>query len=439
MVRARSFRSALAVVLALLLAMPMAASAQFEEEERNLSEARERLQQIGEELAEAEDDLDSVEDDLAEAEDRLEEIEAVVNEVAAEVERQRQAVGDAQRRVEHVEAEEEELTAAFEDRVAQMYKQGPDLTFETFMSAEGSDQAIARTVLLERVTEGDQVDLQRLAAAGQTVEAERARLAEEQQELEDQLAEQEEVRAEAEQLRESRALAAADAQSRVGELDAEHDDLEDEEAALEQLLRERQEEERLRQEEAARQAAEEEAAREAAEEEAAREAAEQEAVTNDGADSAQSESSDGGSSETMSSDSGSSDSAGGGGGGGYIWPICAPVTSEYGPRWGRMHRGIDQGASPGTPIGASRAGTVIFAGWQGGYGNLTLIDHGGGAVTAYAHQTSFAVSSGAQVSQGQTIGYVGNTGNSTGPHLHFEIRINGSATNPRQYLSGSPC
>jgi murein DD-endopeptidase MepM/ murein hydrolase activator NlpD len=103
-----------------------------------------------------------------------------------------------------------------------------------------------------------------------------------------------------------------------------------------------------------------------------------------------------------------------------------------------MHQGLDQGAGTGTPIGASRAGTVIFAGWQGGYGNLVLIDHGN-VVTAYAHQSRMAVSTGQSVGQGQTIGYVGNTGNSTGPHLHFETRVNGSAVNPRQYLSGSPC
>lgn len=104
-----------------------------------------------------------------------------------------------------------------------------------------------------------------------------------------------------------------------------------------------------------------------------------------------------------------------------------------------MHQGIDQGASTGTPIGASKAGTVIFAGWQGGYGNLVLIDHNDGVVTAYAHQSRMAVGSGQSVSQGATIGYVGSTGNSTGPHLHFETRVNGNAVNPRQYLSGGPC
>jgi murein DD-endopeptidase MepM/ murein hydrolase activator NlpD len=123
---------------------------------------------------------------------------------------------------------------------------------------------------------------------------------------------------------------------------------------------------------------------------------------------------------------------------GYSWPLCAPVTSEYGPRWGRMHRGIDLGAPTGTPIGAAKAGTVISAGWQGGYGRLLLIDHGDGVVTAYAHLSSFAVSSGQSVQRGQTVGRIGMTGNTTGPHLHLEFRVNGRAVNPRQYLSGRP-
>ena len=91
------------------------------------------------------------------------------------------------------------------------------------------------------------------------------------------------------------------------------------------------------------------------------------------------------------------------------------------------------------PIAAAAAGVVIYAGWLGGYGNLVVLDHGGGIATAYGHQSSLAVGGGQQVAQGQTIGYVGNTGNSTGPHLHFETRVNGTAVNPRQYLSGSPC
>jgi murein DD-endopeptidase MepM/ murein hydrolase activator NlpD len=119
---------------------------------------------------------------------------------------------------------------------------------------------------------------------------------------------------------------------------------------------------------------------------------------------------------------------------GLIWPVSGPVTSPFGYRWGRLHAGIDIGVPYGTPIHAAASGTVVLAGWNGGYGNYTCIDHGGGLATCYAHQSSFAVSTGAQVSQGQVIGYVGNTGHSFGAHLHFEVRINGNPVDPLGYL-----
>jgi murein DD-endopeptidase MepM/ murein hydrolase activator NlpD len=120
--------------------------------------------------------------------------------------------------------------------------------------------------------------------------------------------------------------------------------------------------------------------------------------------------------------------------GGLIWPVSAPVTSPFGWRWGRLHEGIDLGAASGTPILAAAAGTVIYAGWMDGYGNFVIIDHGGGIATAYGHQSSIAVTDGQSVTQGQVIGYVGSTGHSTGPHLHFEVRVNGSAVDPLGYL-----
>lgn len=119
---------------------------------------------------------------------------------------------------------------------------------------------------------------------------------------------------------------------------------------------------------------------------------------------------------------------------GLIWPVSGPVTSPFGYRWGRLHAGIDIAAPSGTPIHAAAAGTVVLAGWTGGYGNYTCVDHGGGLATCYAHQSSYAVSSGVQVSQGQVIGYVGNTGHSFGAHLHFEVRINGNPVDPLGYL-----
>ena len=119
---------------------------------------------------------------------------------------------------------------------------------------------------------------------------------------------------------------------------------------------------------------------------------------------------------------------------GLIWPVNGPVTSPFGYRWGRLHAGIDIGVPYGTPIHAAAAGTVVLAAWTGGYGNYTCIDHGGGLATCYAHQSSYAVSAGAQVSQGQVIGYVGSTSHSFGAHLHFEVRINGNPVDPLGYL-----
>jgi murein DD-endopeptidase MepM/ murein hydrolase activator NlpD len=119
---------------------------------------------------------------------------------------------------------------------------------------------------------------------------------------------------------------------------------------------------------------------------------------------------------------------------GLVWPVSGPVTSPFGYRWGRLHAGIDIGVPYGTPIHAAASGTVVLAGWTGGYGNYTCIDHGGGLATCYAHQSSYAVSGGAAVSQGQVIGYVGNTGHSFGAHLHFEVRINGNPVDPLGYL-----
>ena len=118
---------------------------------------------------------------------------------------------------------------------------------------------------------------------------------------------------------------------------------------------------------------------------------------------------------------------------GLIWPVSGPVVSPFGMRWGRMHEGIDIAVGYGTPIVAAASGVVIYAGWMGGYGNLIIIDHGGGLATAYGHQSSFAVGGGS-VSQGQTIGYVGCTGHCFGPHVHFEVRINGSPVDPLGYL-----
>ncbi len=122
------------------------------------------------------------------------------------------------------------------------------------------------------------------------------------------------------------------------------------------------------------------------------------------------------------------------GSGRFVWPMNGTFTSPFGQRWGRLHAGIDIAAPIGTAIRAADSGTVQIASWYGGYGNYTCIGHGGGVSTCYGHQSSIGVRVGQNVSQGQVIGSCGSTGNSTGPHLHFEVRINGSPVDPMGYL-----
>ncbi len=125
---------------------------------------------------------------------------------------------------------------------------------------------------------------------------------------------------------------------------------------------------------------------------------------------------------------------------GFVRPVPGAISSGFGMRIHpisgdrRMHNGVDMNGALGDPIRSARAGRVIFAGVKGGYGNAVMIDHGGGMVTLYAHQSTMAVSNGEKVQAGQVIGYVGSTGQSTGPHLHFEVRINGGPVNPAKYL-----
>ena len=126
----------------------------------------------------------------------------------------------------------------------------------------------------------------------------------------------------------------------------------------------------------------------------------------------------------------------------FTWPApgYSTITSPYGMRYhpilkyNKKHTGVDIGAPSGANIVAADSGTVIQTGWMGGYGQVVVIDHGGGISTLYAHMSTIIAANGASVTKGETIGKVGSTGWSTGPHLHFEVRINGVDTNPMSYI-----
>jgi murein DD-endopeptidase MepM/ murein hydrolase activator NlpD len=119
---------------------------------------------------------------------------------------------------------------------------------------------------------------------------------------------------------------------------------------------------------------------------------------------------------------------------GLIWPVSGPVVSPFGIRWGRLHAGIDIAAPSGAPVVASASGRVTYAGWMDGYGFIVVIQHAGSLATAYAHNSSLVVSTGQTVSQGQQISAVGCTGHCYGPHVHFEVRVNGTPVDPMGYL-----
>jgi murein DD-endopeptidase MepM/ murein hydrolase activator NlpD len=123
-----------------------------------------------------------------------------------------------------------------------------------------------------------------------------------------------------------------------------------------------------------------------------------------------------------------------GGSGMFIWPVNGPVVSGFGPRWGSFHEGIDIAVPTGTPVRAAASGSVSIAGSVSGYGNYTCIDHGGGLSTCYAHQERILVSVGEQVAQAQIIGISDCTGHCLGPHVHFEVRVNGQPVDPLGYL-----
>ncbi|HUG85890.1 MAG TPA: peptidoglycan DD-metalloendopeptidase family protein [Euzebya sp.] len=406
------------VLAVLVVATSLPAWAANPEEDR-IAQTRAELQAVRAELEEAREEADDQQVVLADADRQLNAAFDAVEAASQAVGRQQDAVRDAEVRLAEARSELRSQRELMGERVARLYRQvRPDPLIQV-LHATTVTEAVQQSAYMSAIGRQDRVAVESLANAETTVTAEEQALTAEEVSLGRVLEEQQAVLAEVEEMREDQALVAAASDDLVARLQSREDHLESESAQLAALARQR---------EAA------EAAAAAAAAEAAAAATRQTNVSAPAgeapADSGSSSGSDGGSSGGGEAAPAPPPASGGT----FSWPTSGAVTSGFGPRWGRQHEGIDIANGSGTAVAASRGGTVIQAGTLGGYGNIVLIAHGGGFVTAYAHLESIAVSNGQSVSTGTYLGGMGCSGSCTGTHLHFEIRANGTPVDPMGYL-----
>lgn len=366
-------RAAMAALVAIaLIGLGGPASRAETFEERAMAQAQERVALVEARLRDARGSAAVAAGRLAELQLDMDNLERAVNRAAEAVDQQRAEVERAGIKLDELQAEVVRVEEALAIQVITLFKRGSSAPFGTILGAGDISSAIERAEFVRVLATGEKASLEGLRNARVNLAAQRERYAVEQARLVAFQEQQTALLVRAIAARDEAAAILAGASGTVRSLEQQHDDLAQDAAALADLIRR----------------------------------------------------------NSAAPTSGLAPSTAG-----YIWPICGIVTSEYGRRWGRMHEGIDIDGDTGDVIAAVKAGSVIFAGQQGGYGNLVLVDHGDGVVTAYAHQSAIYVNRGDAVVRGQKLGAVGSTGHSTGPHLHFETRVGGQPENPRRFLS----
>lgn len=355
-------------------------------EERRVSQTRQQVAQVRAELESARASQSTHAEALRDADAHLAAVMEAVGQAEHAVQRQQQAVEQARNQLDELRQRATEQRQTMRNRAVELYKSGGGGgPVDALLAASNPADAVRRSSYIDLVASSDRRSLEGVSASGVAVDAQRTVLEAEESSLQRVLDQQQQLHAEVAELRNDRALVFAASSEQVAQLESQERHLEAENRELASLARR------------SSRAAATRTSRGAVGTAAAAPAPQV-------------------------------------GSGGWVWPARGPVTSEYGPRWGRQHQGIDIGAATGTAIVAARSGTVTHAGRMGGYGAMTLVDHGGGITTAYAHQSAIMVRPGQRVGAGERIGSVGCTGSCTGPHLHFEIRVNGSARNPRGFL-----
>ena len=391
-------------------------------EEKNAYEAAAERARVTAELIQGK--IDSVSEYKRQLDEDAAEATALYEERQAALDETIYRIGENETKLAEVTEELSEKHVVLETRVRDIYINGQISYLDVLFGAQDFGDFLTRMDLLKRVIIHDS-ELVSDVLAYQTEIKEVGKQLEADRRIQEELAAQAQEAMDVKLEKVAKQQALIDLMQNDKDVyDRQYDEMMASSAEVERLIHEREEELRRAAEEIQRRA--EEVRRQ---EEAARRQAEMEARANQAGNIEFIPEDDGGGEYVMQSY-----------GGGMIWPISGPITSEFGwrvhPIFGsqRFHSGLDIGGDYGMPIHAAQSGVVIEAGWIGGYGNTVMIEHGNGVVTLYGHNESLAVGVGQQVSQGQVIAYCGSTGNSTGPHCHFEVRLGGEPVSPWNYL-----
>ena len=367
----RKARAWVAGVIAATLLLPAVAS--------SADSKKEKLERVKDRRAELQHDLDIMEaesDELqaraAELNDQIREKREVVSKLNDQVAAITSRVRSIQARIDATQAEIDEIEGLATAQAVALYKSGSGEALEALLNSDSLVEIDNKIELMGVAAQENTTTLIRYGRLRITIEAQHRELFAEQQVLEDTRDEQADILASLDKDHDELRVTLAELERRIDKKHAHEEILAKQEAELEQ--------------------------------------------------------------DILAAQVGRAVAARGVSRQGFIWPLNGNITSYYGPRWGRMHTGIDIDGTSGQPVVASKAGRVIVASGYGGYGNAVVIDHGGGVATLYAHLSGFNVSEGDSVSQGAVVGYVGCTGSCTGDHLHFEVRINGSPVDPLDFL-----
>ena len=371
------------VAAGIIAALPLFGALGFastaDDKRAELNDVKQQMADMQARKEEAKRKAESANAQLSEIMDNLNELQAQANGLQAKSDVLQDKINKNQAELEKKQQEVDQRMVIYRKRLRDIYINGQINYLDVLLGAKDFSDFSSRMYLLQKIISSDLAMLDQLRRDAEDINTRKQQLAAEMKEIKTTQAELEAKKAKVNKLREERAQVLYKAQEEEANSQAEYDRLLAISENIAAMLR------------------------------------------------------------NMES-SGGGAQAGRGGTGRFMWPCSGPITSYYGwrthPIFGttKYHSGMDIAVDTGTPIQAADSGTVVYSGWLGGYGNCVMIDHGGGLVTLYGHNSALNVSEGQYVNKGTVIAYAGSTGYSTGPHCHFEVRLHGELTEPLNYL-----